>query len=112
MTPRKLRVLQAHIKTYKIHDVCQNLRQDFDIYRNIDHQKAKKLKKKRRGKNKTHKQARKQINKRTDKKTNRQCRLFFWSDAMAGAIACGQTKQTKRQQATKHANQHWTLHVE
>ena len=45
MTPRKLWVLKAHTKTYKIHDFCQNLRQDFDVYRNIDHQKAKKLKK-------------------------------------------------------------------
>ena len=30
--------------------------------------------------------------------TNKQCRLFFfWSDAMVGAIACGQTKQINRQ---------------
>ena len=48
MTPQKLWVLKAHTKTYKIHDFYQNLRQDFDIYRNIDHQKAKKLKKKQR----------------------------------------------------------------
>ncbi len=31
--------------------------------------------------------------------------VFFWSDAMAGAIACGQTKQIKRQHASNHANQ-------
>ena len=31
-------------------EFCQNVRQDFDMYRNIDHQKAKKLKKKQREK--------------------------------------------------------------
>ena len=36
MTPQKLWVLKAHTKTDKIDDVCQNIRQDFDIYRNID----------------------------------------------------------------------------
>ena len=46
MTPQKLWVLKAHIKPDKIHDVGQNICQYFDIYRNIDHQKAKKLKKK------------------------------------------------------------------
>ena len=40
-------VLKAHAK---IDDFCQNNRQDFDIYWNIDHQKAKKLKKKQRKK--------------------------------------------------------------
>ena len=50
MTPQKLWVLKAHTKSYKIDDFCQNIRQDFDIYRNIDHQKAKKLKKKQRKK--------------------------------------------------------------
>ena len=40
----------THIKSDKINDLCQNIRQDFDIYRNIDHQKAKKLKKKQRKK--------------------------------------------------------------
>ena len=50
MTPRKLWVLKAHIKIDKIDDVCQNIRQGFDICRNIDNQKAKKLKKKQRGK--------------------------------------------------------------
>ena len=70
MTPRKLWVIKAHTKTYKIHDVCQNLRQDFDVYRNIDHQKAKKLKKRNKGKNKTHKQTRDQTNKQTSKQRN------------------------------------------
>ena len=56
----------------------------------------------------TNKQTTKQINKRTNQetkkqKTNKQCRLFFWSDAMAGAIACGQTIQIKIQQASKQA---------
>ena len=50
MTPQKLWVLKAHTKNDKIGDFCQNFRQDFDIYRNIDHQKAKKLKKKQRKK--------------------------------------------------------------
>ena len=31
--------------------------------------------------------------------------VFFWFNAMAGAIACGQTKQIKRQ-ASNHANKH------
>ena len=48
----------------------------------------------------TNKQAIKQISKRANKettKTNKPSRLFFfWSDAMAGAIACGQTKQIKK----------------
>ena len=61
MTPRKLWVLKAHTKTYKIHDVCQNLRQYFNIYRNIDHQKAKKLKKETKEKKDT------QTNKRPNK---------------------------------------------
>ena len=50
MTPQKLWVLKAHTKSDKIYDVCQIIRQDVDIYRNIDHQKAKKLKKKQRKK--------------------------------------------------------------
>ena len=33
------------------------------------------------------------------------CLFFFWFNAMAGAIACGQTKQIKRQ-ASNHANKH------
>ena len=45
------------------------------------------------------KQAIKQISKRANEettKTNKPSRLFFfWSDAMVGAIACGQTKQIK-----------------
>ena len=94
-------------------DFCENIRQDFDIYWNIDHQKAKILKNKQRKKIKTHKQANDQTNKRTNKETNKNKEnkqamspVFFWSDAMAGAIACGQTKQIKRQQASNHANQH------
>ena len=39
MTPQKLWVLKAHTKTNKIDDFCQNIRQDFDIYWNIEHQK-------------------------------------------------------------------------
>ena len=50
MTPQTLCVLKAPIKTDRIDDLCQIIRQDFDIYRNIDHQKAKKLKKKQRKK--------------------------------------------------------------
>ena len=69
----------------------------------------------------TNKQAIKQVSKRTNdgtKKTNKQCRLFFfWSDAMAGAIACGQTKQIKNnkqgnkqaiKQISKRANEETT----
>ena len=52
----------------------------------------------------------KQVSKRTNKGTNKNKQavspVFFWSDAMAGAIACGQTKQTKRKQASNYANQH------
>ena len=70
MTPQKLWVLKAHTKTDRIDDVWQNVRQDFDIYRNIDHQKAKKLKKKQRKKNKTHKQTSDQTNKQTSKQRN------------------------------------------
>ena len=118
MTPRKLWVLNAHTKTYKIHDVCQNLRQDFDIYRNIDHQKAKKLKNETKEKKirHTNKQETKQINKRTNKETTKQKNkqamspVSFWSDAMVGAIACGQTKQIKRKQASNRANQHKLMH--
>ena len=69
MTPQKL---WAHTKIDKIDDFCQNIRQDFDIYRNIDNQKAKKLKKKQMKKQTTHtnKQATRQINKRTNEQTN------------------------------------------
>ena len=81
MTPQKLWVLKAHTKSDKIDDFCQNIRQDFDIYLNIDHQKAKKLKKEQRRRTRhTNKQAIKQINKRTNKgttKTNKPSRLFF-----------------------------------
>ena len=53
-------------------DFCQNIRQDFDIYLNIDHQKAKKLKKEQRRRTRhTNKQAIKQINKRTDEETTK-----------------------------------------
>ena len=48
MTPQKFWVLKPHTKTEEIDDVCQNIRQDFDIHWNTDHQKAKKLKKKQR----------------------------------------------------------------
>ena len=59
----------------------------------------------------TNKQAIKQINKRTNKemkKTKKQRRLFFRSDAMVGAIACGQTKQIKNIAQTEDAK---TLHA-
>ena len=46
MTPHKLWVLIAHTKIHKIDDNCQNIRQYFNIYRNIDNQKAKKLQRK------------------------------------------------------------------
>ena len=52
-------------------------------------------------KSKKTKTQQKQTSKRAHKettKTNKLSRLFFsWSDAMAGAIACGQTKQIKKQ---------------
>ena len=48
-------------------DFCKNIRKDFDIYWNIDHQKAKILKNKQRKKIKTHKQANDQTNKQTNK---------------------------------------------
>ena len=50
MTRQKLWVLKAHTQTDKINDFCQNIRLDFDIYRNIDNQKAKKVKQKQRKK--------------------------------------------------------------
>ena len=56
MTPQKLWVLKAHTQIYKNYDFCQNLRQDFRIYRDIDHQKAKFVKSNNGKKNKTHKQ--------------------------------------------------------
>ena len=67
--------------------------------------------------NKTHKQTSDQTNKQTNKETKKQSkqrRLFFWSDAMAGAIACGQTKQIKNnEQAITWTNtKSWTVHVE
>ena len=72
MTPRKLWVSEAHIRSYKIHDFLffLNLRQDFDIYLNIDHQKTKKLKKETKEKNKTHKQTKDQTNKQTGQQRN------------------------------------------
>ena len=107
-------------RSWMFDDVCQNVRQDVDIYWNLDHQKAKKLKKKQTKKNKTHKQTgeptNKQMNKQRNEKNkqpNKQCRLFFcWSDAMAGAIACGQTKQMKRQQTNNHANRHTLMNLD
>ena len=48
MTPNKLWVLKTHTQNDKINDIGQNIRQHFDMYWNIDHQKAKKLKKKQR----------------------------------------------------------------
>ena len=93
MTPQKLWVLKAHTKT-------------------------KKETKEKRTRH-TNKQAIKQISKRANKettKTNKPSRLFFfWSDAMAGAIACGQTKQIKKnnkQAITWASTKSWTLHLE
>ena len=83
MTPQTLWVLKAHTKSDKIDDLCQHIRQDFDIYLNIDHRKVKELKKEQRRRTRhTNKQAIKQINKRTNKgttKTNKPSRLFFFS---------------------------------
>ena len=72
-------------------DVCQNIRQDFDICQNIDHQKTTKTKKETKEKiNKTHtnkqasqtnKQKRKQRNEK-NKQPNKQRRLFFWFGPM------------------------------
>ena len=81
-TPKVVGCKGTHTKSDNIDDFCENIRQDFDIYRNIDHQKAKKLKKKQRKKRTRHtnKQAIKQINKRTDEettKTNKPSRLFL-----------------------------------
>ena len=50
-------------------DFGQNIRQAFDIYRNIDHQKAKKLKKKQRKKEQDT-QTSDQTNKQTNKQRN------------------------------------------
>ena len=50
MAPQKLWVLKAHANSDKFEDVYQNIRQGFDIYQNIDHQKEKKRKKKQRKK--------------------------------------------------------------
>ena len=70
MTSQKLWVLKAHTQIHKSDDVCQNLRQDFRIYRNIDHQKAKVLKSNNEKKNKTHKQTKDRTSKQTNKQRN------------------------------------------
>ena len=64
-------------------DFCENIRKDFDIYWNIDHQKAKILKNKQRKKIKTHKQANDQTNKQTNKQRNKQKQRKQTSD-----VAC------------------------
>ncbi len=71
MTPQKLRVFKKHtLKLIKLKIFWKIIRQDFDIYWNIDYQKAKKLKKKqKKWIRHTNKQASKQINKRTNKET-------------------------------------------
>ena len=70
MTPEKLWVLKARTKTNRISDFCQTFRQDFRIYRNIDHQKAKVLKSNNGKKNKTHKQTKDRTSKQTNKQRN------------------------------------------
>ena len=70
MTPQKLWVLKAHTKINENNDFCQNLRQDFRIYRNIDHQKAKVLKSNNGKKNKTHKQTKDRTSKQTNTQRN------------------------------------------
>ena len=70
MTPEKLWVLKARTKTDRISDFCQIFRQDFRIYRNIDHQKAKELKQQQWKKNKTHKQTKDRTSKQTNKQRN------------------------------------------
>ena len=70
MTLQKLWVLKAHTKIHKMNDNCQNIRQVFYIYRNIDNQKARKQKKETKEKtNNTHKQTSDQTNKQTNKET-------------------------------------------
>ena len=72
MTPQKLWVLKAHAKTDKTGGFCQNIRQDVDIYWNIDHQKSEETKKENyeKGIRHTNKEATKQINKRTNKENH------------------------------------------
>ena len=118
MTPQKLWVLKAHTKIDKIDDFLLKYSSrfwDLSEHRSSKSKETKKETKEKRIRH-TNKQASKQINKQTNKettKTNKQCRLFFfWSDAMAGAIACGQTKQIKREQASNHANQHKLMNFE
>ena len=108
MRPQQLWVLKAHTEINKIDDHCQNIRQDFDIYRNIDHQKAKKLKKKQRKKNKTHKQTSGQTNKQTSKQRNKNKQamspVFFgpvqWLEPLRAAK---RNKQKENKQASKQA---------
>ena len=57
-------------------DVCENICQDFDIYWNIEYQKAKILKNKKMKKIKTHKQANDQTNKQTNKQRKPHCFFF------------------------------------
>ena len=78
--------------------------------------KQRNLKRNKGEKNKTRKQTSEQTNKQKTNKETKQKKannqtsnvacFFFRSDAMAGDIACGQTIQIKRQQASNHANQH------
>ena len=118
MTHRKLWVLQAYIKIHKIGDHCQNIRQDFDIYRNIHHQKAKKLKKQTKVKHKPHKQTSDQTIKQTNKqrnKTNKQRRLFLfvpmqWLEPLRAAKRY--KWKDNKQTITRTNTNSWTLHVE
>ena len=60
-------------------------------------------------KNKTQKQTSDQTNKQTSKQRNNKDKQaespVFWSDAMAGAIACGQTKQIKKKTISKQSRE-------
>ena len=117
MTPQKLWVLNAPTKTNRIDDVCQNVRQDFDIYRNIDHQKAKKLKKKQRKRNKTHKETSEQTNKQTNKqrnnknKKNKQAMSFvFLLVRCNGWSHCALPNETNKKTTSKQSREPTQTH--
>ena len=72
MTHQKMWVLKTHTTVDTINEFCQNIRQDVDMYWNIDHRKAKEKKKETTEKNKTRKQTSEQTNKQKKKQRNEQ----------------------------------------
>ena len=104
-------------------DFWENIRQDFDSYRNIDHQKAKKLKKETKEKRIRHsnKQTSTEINKRTNKETNKNKEnkqamspVFFGPMQWLEPLRAAKRYKWKdnKQTITRTNTNSWTLHVE